>query len=77
MYSLSQDNWPFRKKMLNEPSALEVLAKVVANEPGSKADAAKLKGQSKVKKDNEGDYSQLLRLLAIGMSHHHHQLGPR
>lgn len=69
MYSLSQDNWPFRKKMLNEPTALDVLARVVADQPSSKAGAIKSKNQTQTKVEQQ-DLSQLLRLLAFGMCIH-------
>lgn len=66
MYSLSQDNWPFRKKMLNEPEALRTLAKVVTNEAGSKV-APKGKGKAEAEqKQDVQDLSNLLRLLACG-----------
>lgn len=72
MYSLSQDNFPFRRKMLNEPAALQVLARVVANESGSKAKAAP-KGKGKADGANgnvdseDSDSANLLRLLVCGM----------
>lgn len=66
MYSLSQDNWPFRKKMLNEPEALKILARVVTNEAGSKV-APKGKNKADVEtKEDVKDLSNLLMLLVCG-----------
>jgi len=55
--------------MLNEPAALQVLAKVVQNEAGSKvAPAQPPKSKKNKSKDEETDASNLTRLLVCGGS---------
>ena len=69
MYSLSQDNFDFKRKMINEPSALEVLAQVARDQ----VTAAKQEKRGKGKKggqQEEQDLQMLLKLLVCGMSFH-------
>jgi len=67
MYSLSQDNFDFKRKMINEPTALEVLAQVARDQV-----AVKKESKGKGKKDKAGqddrDLQMLLKLLVCGMS---------
>ena len=67
MYSLSQDNFDFKRKMINEPAALEVLAQVARDQV-----AVKKESKGKGKKDKAGqddrDLQILLKLLVCGMS---------
>jgi hypothetical protein len=67
MYSLSQDNFDFKRKMINEPTALEVLAQVARDQV-----SVKQQSKGKGKKDKAGqddqDLQMLLKLLVCGMS---------
>jgi len=69
MYSLSQDNFDFKRKMINEPAALEVLSQVARDQV-----AVQKESKGKGKKDKAGqddrDLQMLLKLLVCGMSPH-------
>ena len=66
MYSLSQDNFDFKRKMINEPAALEVLSQVARDQV-----AVQKESKGKGKKDKAGqddrDLQMLLKLLVCGM----------
>jgi hypothetical protein len=67
MYSLSQDNFDFKRKMINEPTALEVLAQVARDQVAVKKE---IKGKGKKDKagQDDRDLQMLLKLLVCGMS---------
>jgi hypothetical protein len=72
MYSLSQDNVDFKRKITAEPAALEVLAKSARDVPVPEVKAEKEKSKSKSKKDaknedQDQDLQTLLKLLICGM----------
>jgi hypothetical protein len=69
MYSLSQDNWDFKKKMISEPAALEVLVSVTKDAPVLQKEGGKGKGKKeKGDKQEEQDQQLLLKLLVCGTS---------
>lgn len=68
MYSLSQDNFDFKRKMINEPNALEVLAQVTRDQVAVKKDN-KGKGKKEKAGQDDQDLQVLLKLLVCGMFH--------
>lgn len=67
MYSLSQDNLPFKRAILSQPHALEVLVTVITDSRTSKDTSTK--GKEKGKQSAEavdGGRALLLRLLVAG-----------
>jgi len=69
MYSLSQDNFDFKRKMINEPTALNVLAQVARDQMTAVKQEKKGKGK-KSSQQEEQDLQMLLKLLVCGMSPH-------
>ena len=69
MYSLSQDNFDFKRKMINEPTALNVLAQVARDQMTAVKQEKKVKGK-KSSQQEEQDLQMLLKLLVCGMSPH-------
>jgi hypothetical protein len=68
MYSLSQDNFDFKRKMINEPAALEVLAQVARDQVAVTKKEGKGKGKKESNGKEEQDLQMLLKLLVCGMS---------
>ena len=69
MYSLSQDNFDFKRKMINEPTALNVLAQVARDQVTAVKQEKKGKGK-KSSQQEEQDLQMLLKLLVCGMPPH-------
>jgi hypothetical protein len=71
MYSLSQDNFEFKRKMNAEPAALQVLVQTARDAVVPKKEQAKGKGKKDAKgdsKNEEQDLQVLLKLLVCGTS---------
>lgn len=73
MYSLSQDNVDFKRKITSEPAALDVLAKAARDAPAPAPKAEKEKSKTKSKKESkheeqDQDLQTLLKLLICGTS---------
>ena len=71
MYSLSQDNFDFKRKMNAEPAALQVLAQTARDPLVPKKEQGKGKGKKEANgdsKNEEQDLQMLLKLLVCGES---------
>jgi hypothetical protein len=69
MYSLSQDNVDFKRKITSEPAALGVLAQVARDVPEVKEVKSKGKKEANgTSKQEDQDLQTLLRLLICGKS---------
>jgi hypothetical protein len=71
MYSLSQDNFDFKRKMNAEPAALQVLVQTARDAAVPRKEQTKGKGKKDVNgdgKNEEQDLQMLLKLLVCGTS---------
>jgi hypothetical protein len=66
MYSLSQDNFEFKRKMINEPTALTILAQVARDQSAATKTESKGKGKKGKSGQDDRDLQMLLKLLVCG-----------